>query len=218
MPNFISPRLAGTAEVVGVGGDLTVQTLLRAYGQGIFPWPVPGYPLLWFCPPQRAVLDFDALHVPKRLARLRRRTSLTFTIDNAFEQVIAACRQASRPAQDGTWITPSMLHAYIALHSARYAHSVEAWNDSGALVGGLYGVYVGGVFSGESMFHQEPNASKLALLFLIDHLRSMGLTWMDIQVITPHLAVLGAHEIPRDLFLDRLELQKAGTLIDFWPT
>ena len=212
MPHFVPPRLAGDAPVVGVGDDLSVEALRDAYQQGIFPWPIPGYPLLWFCPPRRAVLDFDRLHVPTRLARLRRRTALTFTLDRAFDGVIDACRRSPRPRQEGTWITPPMLHAYCALHRAGDAHSVEAWDESGTLVGGLYGVAVGGVFSGESMFHLAPNASKLALLFLMEHLQARGLGWIDIQVMTPHMAVLGAHEIPRDEFLDRLEVEHARGL------
>ena len=207
MPYFVPPRLAGDAEVVGVGDDLSVLALHDAYHQGIFPWPITGYPLLWFCPPQRAVLDFDRLHVPDRLARLRRNTTLTFTIDQDFNDVIAACRRSPRPNQDGTWITLPMLRAYHTFHQAGYAHSVEAWDEAGALVGGLYGVAVGGVFSGESMFHLAPNASKLALLFLIDHLHRRGLGWMDIQMMTPHMAALGAHEVLRDAFLDRLEAE-----------
>ena len=209
------PRLAGDAEVIGIGDDLSVTALHDAYYEGVFPWPVPGYPLLWFCPPQRAVLDFDRLHIPARLARLRRHTALTFTLDRAFDGVIAACRHSPRPNQEGTWITPPMLRAYCALHRAGYAHSVEAWDEAGLLVGGLYGVAVGGVFSGESMFHQAPNASKLALLFLRDHLQSHGLGWMDIQVMTPHMAVLGAHEITRDGFLDRLETEHGRGLTLF---
>ena len=212
MPYFVPPRLAGDAEVVGVGDDLSVESLHGAYSQGIFPWPIPGYPLLWFCPPQRAVLDFDRLHVPERLARLRRSTALTFTIDRAFDAVIAACRRSPRPGQAGTWITPPMIRAYRALHQAGYAHSVEAWDEVDTLVGGLYGVAAGGVFGGESMFHTAPNASKLALLFLIDHLRARGLGWIDIQMMTPHMAVLGAHEVPRDEFLDRLDVEHARGL------
>lgn len=212
---YIPPRLAGDAEVVGVGDDLTPDTLIWAYGQGIFPWPITGYPLLWFCPPLRAVLEFDRLHIPERLARTRRRTDLTFTIDAAFDGVIAACRQSPRPGQDGTWITPPMLLAYQNLHRLGYAHSVEAWDADGKLRGGLYGVSVGGVFCGESMFHRVPNASKFALLFLCEHLQARGLSWIDIQVMTPHLAALGAAEIPRDTFLDRLEAEKKRALILF---
>jgi leucyl/phenylalanyl-tRNA--protein transferase len=212
---FILPRFAGDAEVVGVGEDLTPETLIWAYGHGIFPWPTTGYPLLWFCPPQRAVLDFDRLHVPERLARIRRRSEFTFTLDTAFEQVIAACRRSPRPGQEGTWITAPMLAAYQTLHRLGYTHSVEVWDASGALAGGLYGVSVGGVFSGESMFHASPNASKLALLFLCDYLQARGLHWIDIQVMTPHLAALGAREIPRDEFLDRLDIQKTRGLAVF---
>lgn len=212
MPYFVPPRLAGAAEVVGVGDDLGVPALHDAYHQGIFPWPIPGYPLLWFCPPRRAVLDFDRLHIPDRLARLRRNTALTFTVDRAFDGVIAACRRSPRPGQAGTWITPPMIRAYRALHRAGHAHSVEAWDESGVLVGGLYGVAAGGVFSGESMFHTAPNASKLALLFLVDHLRARGLGWLDIQMMTPHMAALGAHEVPRDEFLDRLDAEHARGL------
>ena len=212
---YLPPRLAGDAEVVAVGDDLSPETLIWAYGQGIFPWPITGYPLLWFCPPLRAVLDFDRLHVPERLARVRRNTKLTFTIDTAFDQVIAACRQSPRPGQAGTWITPPMQAAYRMLHRLGYAHSVEAWNAHAELVGGLYGVSVGGVFCGESMFHRASNASKLALLFLCDHLKARGLGWIDIQVMTPHLAALGAHEIPRTDFLDRLEREQPRGLTLF---
>ena len=182
---MIDPRRAGDREVVGVGNDLSVETLVWAYKHGIFPWPMEGYPLLWFCPPQRAVLEFSRLHVSRRLARLRRTTSMTFTRDAAFAQVIDACRRSPRPGQAGTWITSELLRAYVQLHQAGYAHSVEAWDQSGVLVGGLYGVAVGGVFSGESMFHSVPDASKLALLHLIDHLQGRRLGWMDIQMLTP---------------------------------
>ena len=215
MPYFVPPRLAGDANVVGVGDDLSVAALRDAYYQGIFPWPTPGYPLFWFCPPCRAVLDFDQMHVPERLARLRRRTALTFTIDQDFGGVIASCCRSPRPGQAGTWITPAMIRAYQNLHLAGHAHSVEVRDEAGALVGGLYGVAAGGVFSGESMFHTVSNASKLALLFLVDHLRARDLSWIDIQMMTPHMAALGAHEIPRDGFLDRLDAEHARGLTLF---
>ena len=211
MPQFIPPRQAGDADVVGVGGPLTPETLRFAYGQGIFPWPMTGYPLLWFCPTLRAVLDFDRLHVPQSLARTRRRSNLTFTIDQAFDDVITACRASPRPGQEGTWITSPMVNAYRALHREGGAHSVEAWDPSGALVGGLYGVSVGGVFTGESMFHRAPNASKLSLLFLVDHLASRGRNWLDCQVMTPHMEALGAREVPRNEFLDRLESARTSS-------
>ncbi len=205
MPHFVPPRQAGDSDIVGVGDDLTTATLRAAYAQGIFPWPIEGYPLLWFCPRQRAVLDFDRLHVPERLARLRRRSPLTFTLDRAFLSVIDACQASPRPDQEGTWITPALRRAYVTFHQAGHAHSVEAWDADGNLTGGLYGVAVGGVFCGESMFHVRPNASKLSLLFLIDHLKVRGATWLDTQVMTPHMEALGAREIPRDEFLGRLE-------------
>lgn len=211
----VPPRLAGNAEVVGVGDDLSPDTLIWAYGQGIFPWPISGYPLLWFCPPLRAVLDFDHLHISERLARARRSSPLIFTLDAAFEQVIAACRRSPRPGQNGTWITPPMQAAYQALHRLGCAHSVEAWDAEGILVGGLYGVSVGGVFCGESMFHRVSNASKFALLFLCDFLAAQGLAWIDIQVMTPHLQALGAAEIPRAAFLDRLEAERRRGLVLF---
>lgn len=212
-PHWLVPdlRAAGPEEVVAYGGRLTVETLRHAYRMGVFPWPVEGYPLLWFCPPQRAILDFSELHIPKSLGRARRRSEFTLTFDCAFEDVITACRAMPRPGQAGTWITPSLIAAYLDLHQAGDAHSVEVWDSEGALVGGLYGVSVGGMYAGESMFHRAPNASKLALLCLIEHLRQRGLTWIDIQMLTPHLAALGARTIPRRDFLDRLaETQARG--------
>src|SRR5262249_40888464 len=158
--------------------------------QGIFPWPVEGLPLLWFCPAERAILEFDTLRIPRSLQRARRRTALRFTTDRAFAQVIRACAATPRPGQDGTWITPQVIAAYTRAHRLGIAHSVEAWN-AGRLVGGVYGVDVDGAFAAESMFYSEPNASKLALLYLIDQLRGAGLDWLDVQVMTPHIARLG---------------------------
>lgn len=205
MLRVIDPRQAGEKEVVGVGNDLSVEVLTWAYRHGIFPWPIPDTPLLWFCPPQRAILDFADLHIPRRLARRARHAGLCFTLDADFPAVIGACRHAQRPGQDGTWITLPLLRAYIALHEAGYAHSVEAWDAQGHLVGGLYGVSVDGAFAGESMFHRVPDASKLALLHLIAHLQVQGLDWIDIQMMTPHMAALGARLVSRATFLDRLE-------------
>ncbi|HEV3470281.1 MAG TPA: leucyl/phenylalanyl-tRNA--protein transferase [Pyrinomonadaceae bacterium] len=201
--SFPDPRDATPEGVVAVGGRPEPEFLVAAYRRGIFPWPVEGYPLLWFSPPERAVLDFDRLHVPRSLARERRRTRLTFTLDRAFERVIRACAAARRAHEDGTWITPAMVRGYTELHRRGRAHSVEAW-EGAELVGGLYGVDAGGAFAGESMFYLRPNASKLALLFLVEHLRARGLDWLDAQVLTPHLEALGARLISRDEFLERL--------------
>jgi len=198
-------------DIVGVGGDLEPATLLDAYRRGIFPWPVEGLPLLWFCPRERAVLAFADLHVGRSLERARRRTPLRFTIDAAFDAVIRGCASTPRPDQDGTWITPDILTAYERLHRAGIAHSVEAWRDD-TLVAGAYGVDADGAFAAESMFHRESDASKLALLHLIDHLRSRGLDWLDVQVMTPHLARLGARPIPRPTFLAKLTRTRARHL------
>jgi leucyl/phenylalanyl-tRNA--protein transferase len=190
-------------DIVAVGGSLDVDTLIAAYRRGVFPWPTEGLPLIWYCPTERAVLDFPDLRVDRNLARARRRSELRFSIDEAFSDVIRACAETPRRDQEGTWITPEMVGAYVRLHEHGRAHSVEAWRG-GELVGGLYGVDPGGAFCGESMFHQEPDASRLALLHLIDHLRSRGLDWIDVQVMTPHMERLGAQAIPREQFLRRL--------------
>ena len=208
---FPDPRDSTPEGIVAVGGEPRPEYLREAYRRGIFPWPVEGYPLLWFSPPERAVLDFDKLHVPRSLARERRRTRLSFTIDRAFERVIRACASVPRAHERGTWITPWMIRGYCEFHRRGHAHSVEAW-DGDELAGGVYGVDAGGAFAGESMFRLRPNASKLALLFLIEHLRSRGLDWLDAQVITPHLEALGARLIPREEFLDKLALALARGL------
>ncbi|MBC7932698.1 MAG: leucyl/phenylalanyl-tRNA--protein transferase [Rubrivivax sp.] len=201
--NFPDPRDATPEGIVAVGGQPEPDLLVEAYASGIFPWPVEGYPLLWFSPPERGVLEFDALHVPRSLAREQRRAQFRFTIDRAFERVIAACAVSSRADGEGTWITNEMRRGYAEFHKAGHAHSVEAWEGK-ELVGGLYGVDAGGAFAGESMFYLRPNASKLALLFLVEHLKSRGLDWLDIQVMTPHMRALGARLVSRDEFLERL--------------
>lgn len=200
---FPDPRAATPDGIVAVGGRPDPELLEEAYARGIFPWPVDGYPLLWFSPPERGILFFEELHVPRSLARARRRTRLTFTIDHAFERVIRACATVSRAHERGTWIRSWMIRGYCEFHRRGRAHSVEAWEE-GELVGGVYGVDAGGAFAGESMFHLRPNASKLALLFLIEHLHAGGLDWLDIQVMTPHLAALGARLVPREEFLQLL--------------
>ncbi|HEV2765406.1 MAG TPA: leucyl/phenylalanyl-tRNA--protein transferase [Pyrinomonadaceae bacterium] len=208
---FPDPRLADENGIVAVGGRLNTHTLLAAYRQGIFPWPVEGYPMLWFCPAERAVLEFAELHVPRSLARARRLTSLRFTLDRAFASVIRFCAAVERPEQDGTWITDEVVEAFCEFHRRGHAHSVEAW-EGDELVGGIYGVDAGGAFCGESMFYLRPNASKLALLHLVEHLRSRGLDWLDIQVMTPHMHALGAKHLPRETFLRKLAATRARGL------
>jgi leucyl/phenylalanyl-tRNA---protein transferase len=214
---FPNPRHASPEGIVTIGGDLEVETLVTAYRQGIFPWPVEGLPLLWFSPPERGVLEFAELHVSRSLARARRQTRLRFTVDRAFSAVIAACATTPRRGERGTWITTEIRHAYTRLHRAGIAHSVEAW-DAERLVGGVYGVNVDGAFAAESMFHWQDNASKLALVHLIDHLADAGLDWLDIQVLSPHLASLGAKAIDRELFLAKLRRTRARGLTTFDAT
>ncbi len=203
------------SDVVAFGTPLTAETVTESYRKGIFPWYMRGVPLPWYCPERRAILDFNGLHIARSLEKIRRRESFKFTIDRDFGAVMRACAIAKRPDQGGTWITKEFIEVYSELHTLGMAHSVEAWDESGNLAGGLYGVDAGGVFCGESMFHKQPNASKLALLFLIDHLRSRGATWLDAQVMTPHMEALGAKEVYRGEFLDRLALTQSQSLTIF---
>jgi len=201
---FPDPEDTDEDGLLAIGGDLHPESLRLAYRSGIFPWPHTGMPLLWFSPPKRAILDFAHLHVPHRLARLMRQCPFQITIDQAFERVILACQSAVRPGQSSTWITAEMVTGYREAHALGFAHSIESWDEHGNLVGGLYGMDCGGVFAGESMFYLQPNASKLALLYLIGHLRERGSDFLDIQMMTPHLAALGAEVIDRAVFLRRL--------------
>jgi leucyl/phenylalanyl-tRNA--protein transferase len=206
---FPDPRTA-RGDVVALGDDLSVDVLRDAYRHGIFPWPHENLPLPWFSPRRRTVILFDELHVGRTLRRAQKRAGFTFTIDRDFPHVIRACAESPRAEQDGTWIADDIIAAYTRLHEAGDAHSVEVWHG-GAIAGGLYGVDAGGVFTGESMFHRQPEASKLALLFLVEHLRARGATWLDCQVMTPHMKAIGAREIPRAKFLDMLaEAQRSG--------
>lgn len=173
---------------------------------------IEGYELVpWFCPPNRAIMEFSELHIPKSLRKTQQRTNFTFTIDEAFSDVVYACAKIKRAGQRGTWITQDIYDSYNEMHRLGVAHSVEVW-DEDELVGGLYGVDAGGVFCGESMFHTRSDASKLAFLHLVEHLKSRGSTWLDIQVMTPHFEILGAKEIPRNDFLRKLEQTLAQNL------
>lgn len=192
-------------DIVSFGDELTVENLREAYQKGIFPWHIDGMPLPWYCPEKRAILEFKDVHIPRSLEKERRKEQYTFTIDKDFRRVIEKCSKSQRSGQKGTWITPEFVYAYTDLHEIGMAHSVEVWDSDGELVGGLYGVDAGGVFGGESMFHERPNASKLALLFLIDHFKSRHATWLDVQVMTPHMKTLGAREISRKEFLRKLK-------------
>ena len=208
---FIDPAQAIDG-IVALGGPLTSENLLRAYCSGIFPWPINEDILPWCCPEERGILDFNELHIPRRLARTRHQ--FHFTIDRAFPQVITHCATVKRKHESGTWITEEMIRAYCELHRQGHAHSVEVWEDT-ELVGGLYGVDARGSFSGESMFSLRSNASKLALLFLIEHLKERGLDWMDIQMVTPLLESLGAKACARADFLEKLAVTQKRRLTLF---
>ena len=189
--------------MLAVGGDLRPERLLTAYAQGIFPWYEEGLPILWHSPDPRMVLRAEDLHVPRSLAKTIRRGDYRITLDTAFRDVVRACASMDRPGQDGTWITEEMIAAYVALHRLGFAHSVEAWSGD-ALVGGLYGVSLGSAFFGESMFAHAPDASKVAFVTLVRDLAGRGITLVDCQVHTEHLARFGASEWPRERFLEAL--------------
>ncbi len=201
-------------DIIGFGWKLSVETVRDAYRKGVFPWPISGMPLPWFCPESRAVLNFADLHVSRSLAKEQRRTQFEITIDRDFAGVLEQCSKVPRAGQSGTWITDEYTAVYTELHKLGDAHSVEVW-DKDELVGGLYGIDAGGLFCGESMFYKRPNASKLGLLHLIEHLKSRGADWLDIQVMTPHMKKFGATEVDRPEFLSRLCETQSRSLVLF---
>lgn len=199
--------LSTDRELIWVSSHVPVEALPPAYALGIFPWP-GGEPDVfpWVCPQERGVLPFDRLHVGKSTRRHLDRAGYRVTMNQAFEDVISAC--AAMPGRE-TWIQPEMIRAYTRAHELGFAHSVEVRDDSGDLVGGLYGIEAGGVFSGESMFHLQPNAGKAAILHLVEVLRANGHALLDIQQLTPHLAALGAVEWTRETYLRFLLSRRA---------
>ncbi len=203
---FPPPRLADPSGLLAVGGGLEPERLLSAYGSGIFPWPLlgPGGPMLWFSPDPRLVLYPERFRTSRSLRRELRRDPFEVTIDTRFREVITACAENPRPGQEGTWITDPLIDAFERLHRLGHAHSVECL-EGGELVGGLYGVSIGGAFFGESMFARRSNSSKIALVRLVRCLERWGYAFVDCQQVTEHLLRLGAEEIPRGRFLDELE-------------
>ncbi len=199
---FPAPSLAVDG-LVAVGGDLSPERLLLAYRLGIFPWYDERLPIMWHSPDPRCVLQVERVHVGRSLRRVIARGDYEVRFDTAFGRVIQACKMTPRPGQDGTWITDEMNDAYVHLHELGYAHSVEAW-ENGELAGGLYGVSLGRVFFGESMFAWRPNASKVALVALVEKIAPWGFRLIDGQVATPHTLAMGAEEWPRAQFLDVL--------------
>jgi leucyl/phenylalanyl-tRNA--protein transferase len=230
---WIPPEQGDARGLVGVGGDLSPATLVRAYSEGVFPWYNEGDPILWWSPDPRGIIPLDGLHVSQRLARTMRSGKFRVTVNRCFRQVMRACGE-SRP--EGTWVTREMLDGYTAAHEAGIAHSLEVWVAGGpnpptlfparegretpasgspprvgeglgegwALAGGIYGIAVGGLFAGESMFYRVTDASKVALVSLVERLRERGFVLFDVQMQTDHTATMGAVEIPRAEYLRRL--------------
>src|SRR5262245_46318345 len=204
-PHFPSIDAAGPDGVLFVGGSLGPDWMLEAYRRGIFPMPIKVERrrlIAWLSPDPRGILEFDSLHVSRRLARRLRRGEFTFTIDRAFERVVEACA-APRGHDDDCWLTLSMQNAYLTLHGLGHAHSVEVWRD-GRLAGGLFGVAIGGRFAAESMFHRLTDASKAAVAFLVQHLQRRNFSLLDVQWTNPHTRRLGARDLRRAEYLARL--------------
>jgi leucyl/phenylalanyl-tRNA--protein transferase len=198
---FPDPRGVGADGLVASGGDLEPSTLVAAYRRGIFPWPAEGIDRLWWSPDPRAVIPIDGLHVSRRLRQTLRQRRFRVTIDADFTAVIAGCADRG---DEATWITPALRAAYERLHALGWAHSVEVWTADGALAGGLYGVSVGGLFAAESMFYRVTDASKVALVALVQQCRASGVELLDVQLPSPHLASMGAVTISRAAYLRRL--------------
>lgn len=200
---FPPPELADESGLLAVGGDLSPERLLLAYSLGIFPWYGEDLPILWHSPDPRLVLETHRVHLSRSLRKQLRRGRYDVRLDTAFDDVMRACAETPRADQDGTWITDDMLAAYVRLYTLGFAHSAEAWRG-GELVGGLYGVSLGGAFFGESMFAHEPDASKVAFAVLVEQLDRWGIRLIDCQVHTDHLARFGAENWPRPRFLRAL--------------
>ena len=204
-PIFPPPDYADPSGLLAVGGDLSSERLLEAYRLGIFPWYSDDQPILWWSPDPRFVLQLEEFHVSRSLRKTLRQGIFQVTIDRAFDEVIAACAAVPRLGQNGTWITAEMQQAYNELHGLGYAHSVETWLE-GKLAGGIYGVSLGKAFFGESMFHRQSNASKVALAALVEKLKSWNFLFLDAQMTTEHMMSLGAREVSRRIFLKQLRL------------
>lgn len=213
---FPPPWLARSDGLLCIGGDLSLERLLLAYQNGIFPWFSEKEPLLWWSPDPRLVLFPSTIKVSRSLKKTIKRTPFRVTVDNAFEQTIVSCSQPRQNHLDGTWLLPEMIDAYIRLHQHGYAHSIETWHGND-LVGGLYGVCLGGSFFGESMFCREKDASKIALSALATLLNTHGFDMIDCQVTTPHLQNMGAVEVSRETFLKTLTPSIARKMAtDIW--
>ena len=202
---FKNPRAQTIEGVIAFGGRLNVKTLIQAYNYGIFPWPHDGYPLLWFCPEERGVIDFEELHLSKSFQKWlkKNRSHFCITFNKQFKEVVKNCKEQKRLGQSGTWITNQIEKSYFELHKQNVALSIEVMRGD-LLVGGIYGVMSSRYFSCESMFHKEDNTSKLALVELIQYLKSIGHNWMDIQMVTTVCESFGGKLISKNDFLNRI--------------
>ncbi len=202
--NFPPPHFARKDGLLAIGGDLSRERLLLAYRKGIFPWYSNGEPILWWSPDPRLVLYPEELRVSRSLKKTIRKDRFLITMDKAFFKVIQSCAEIRLSKKQPTWIIPEMIDAYCQLHESGYAHSVEAWYQ-GKLAGGLYGLALGNCFSGESMFTHVTDASKVAFVYMVTFVKSLGFQMIDCQVKTSHLMSFGAREIPRKTYLQQLE-------------
>ena len=208
---FPPVETADESGLLGLGGDLELESLLLAYRSGIFPWPLHDGLLAWFTPPMRAVIFLNEFHVSRSVTRRIRHAGFSTKMNTSFREVISCCAEViNRGDQDSTWSTPELCDAYIMLHSSGYAHSFETFFDD-VLVGGIYGVQIGHFFAAESSFYRRDNASKVAMLAMADYLRDQGIAWFDCQVLTPFSESFGAREIPRGEFMRLLgEIHQAA--------
>lgn len=201
---FPDPSCSDEDGILALGGCVEPDWLLDAYLHGIFPWPYSeDTPILWSSPQERALIEPDSFHISRRLRQTLRSGRFSVTIDQAFRQVIENCANVYRPYEEGTWITPEIIEGFCAFHEAGFAHSVEVWRE-GKLVGGLYGEAIGSYFAGESKFHLETDASKVALAWLVRHLQTLKFTLIDVQVANSHTEQFNLHIVPQKEFHRRL--------------
>ncbi len=214
---FPPVETADESGLLALGGDLEIQSLILAYRNGIFPWPISDdFPLAWFSPDPRGILEFDRLNINKRLRRYLKSCPYSITCNQAFDRVIEFCSKVPRSDQHSTWITRDIIKGYQNLFNHKLAYSIEVWEDT-ELVGGVYGVCIHGIISGESMFHTQPNTSKFALIFLMLLLKRSGINWLDTQMVTPVVEALGGREIPRKDYIHLLRLNPLKTRDEIFP-